>query len=63
MEYRLKEGVELRPYGPTSLVNNDNLTDEIAVYLLETGKAQPSDFENEPTAKKRGKNKTETTNE
>lgn len=49
-KYKLKEGVVLRPYGESSLIDNDNLTDELAVYFLETGKAQKEDFEtkNEP---------------
>lgn len=45
---KLKEGVVLRPYGPSSEITNESLTDEVAVYLLESGKAQESDFEVAP---------------
>lgn len=39
-KYELKDGVTLQPYGVNSLINNENLTDEIAEFLLETGKAE-----------------------
>lgn len=51
-KYKLKEGVVLRPYGESSLIDNDNLTDELAVYFLETGKAQKEDFEDFEDSKK-----------
>lgn len=44
-KYKLKEGVELRPNGPGTLITNENLTDAIAEYLLEQGRAKPEDFE------------------
>lgn len=44
-KYKLKEGVELRPYGANSLITNDNLTDSIAEHLLSTNKADTKDFE------------------
>lgn len=55
MQYKLKEGVELHPYGEDSLINNDNLTDAIAEYLIESGRATAEDFEpaeDEPVKKK-----------
>jgi len=39
-KYELKDGITLQPYGVNSLINNENLTDEIAEFLLETGKAE-----------------------
>jgi hypothetical protein len=36
-KYELKEGVVLRPFG-TGTITNDNLTDDIAEWLLESGK-------------------------
>lgn len=44
-KYKLKEGVELRPNGPGTLITNENLTDAIAEYLLEQGRAKLEDFE------------------
>lgn len=43
-KYTLKEGVIIRPYGVNSLIDNNNLTDEIAVFLIETGKAEKESF-------------------
>lgn len=43
--YRLKDGVEIRPFGPSSLITNENLTDAMAEYLIESGKASEEDFE------------------
>ena len=43
-KYKLKEGVELRPYGPNTQITNENLTDAIAMFLIETGKAKKEDF-------------------
>lgn len=43
-KYELKDGITLQPYGVNSLINNENLTDEIAEFLLETGKAELKDF-------------------
>ena len=46
--YKLKEGITLRPFGETSLINNDNLTDTLAAWLLETGRASAEDFADTP---------------
>lgn len=43
-KYKLKEGVVLRPFG-TGAITNDNLTDDIAEWLLENGKATQDQFE------------------
>ena len=43
--YKLKEGVILRPFGSLSQIDNSNLTDEIAKFLLSNGRAKESDFE------------------
>lgn len=50
---KLKEGVEIRPFGASSLINNENLTDNIALYLLESGKADKEDFEELPKLKQK----------
>lgn len=44
-KYKLKEGVVINPFGLSSVIDNDNLTDEIAEYLIESGKASKEDFE------------------
>lgn len=44
-KYILKEGVEIRPFGSGSLIEKHTLTDEIAEYLIETGRATKEDFE------------------
>ena len=60
-KYKLKEGVVLNPFGEDSLINNDNLTDTIAEYLLSVGRASEEDFDIEKdespavTATKKGK--------
>lgn len=43
-KYILKEGVILRPYGTSSKIDNDNLTDTIAELLIKKGKAKQEDF-------------------
>lgn len=43
-EYELKDGVILRPFGENSLIDNNNLTDTIAKFLLEQGRAKLTDF-------------------
>lgn len=53
--YKLKEGVELHPFGASTTINNSNLTDDIAQWLLENGKASPEDFETLPKEKKTSK--------
>jgi len=54
--YRLKEGIELHPCGENSLINNDNLTDAIAEFLIESGRASLEDFEPlEGVQKEKGK--------
>ena len=55
-KYKLKEGLILRPYGVNSALTNDNLTDEIAEFLIETNKANKEDFIITTTIKKQVKN-------
>lgn len=43
--YKFKEGFEV-VYSSISKINNDNLTDEIALHLLAKGTVKESDFEN-----------------
>lgn len=43
--YKLKKEIVLRPFGSLSKIDNDNLTDEIAEFLLKNGRAKESDFE------------------
>lgn len=59
--YKLKEGVEIYPNGKAfGKITNENLTDAIAEYLLESGKAQESDFESlEKKEKKQNKKEQE----
>lgn len=42
-KYELKEGVVLRPFG-TGTITNENLTDDVAEWLLEKGVAKPEHF-------------------
>ena len=44
-KYKLKEGVILSPCGGNSKIDNSNLADDIAEYLLEQGRASLDDFE------------------
>jgi len=55
-KYTLKEGIELQPFGETSKIDNSNLTDAIAEYLIEAGRANEEDFIIE-TVKQTNKNK------
>lgn len=41
---RIKEGTVLRPFGPSSSLQGE-ISDEMAKYLIESGKAKESDFE------------------
>lgn len=43
--YKFKEGFEV-VYSSISKINNDNLTDELALHLLAKGTVKESDFEN-----------------
>lgn len=43
-KYKLKEGIILRPYGVSSEINNENITDEIALTLIKNGKAKRTHF-------------------
>jgi hypothetical protein len=43
-KYKLKEGIVLRPFG-TGTITNENLTDDVAEWLLENGKATQDQFE------------------
>jgi len=45
---KLKEEKFLTPFGEKSRIDNSNITDEIATYLLESGKAVEEDFEELP---------------
>jgi len=58
-KYKLKEGIVLHPNGASSLIDNSNLTDELAEYFLKTGKATIDQFETEQggTRKEFKKNK------
>lgn len=49
--YKFKEGFEV-VYSYHSKINNDNLTDEIALHLLAKGTVKESDFETLKTEKK-----------
>jgi len=42
---KLKEGVELQPYGERSQVFAGEIANSTAQFFLESGKAQPEDFE------------------
>ncbi len=42
---KLKEGVELQPYGERSQVFAGEIDNNTAQFFLESGKAQPEDFE------------------
>ena len=44
-KYKLKEGVVIFPYGSNTKIDKNNLTDEIAEYLLATKKATLEQFE------------------
>lgn len=62
-KYKLKEGVVLHPSGKASRIDNTNLTDELAEYFLQTGKATADQFEveegiqSEQKENKKNKNK------
>lgn len=45
---KLKEGVVLRPFGPSSAIDEKNITDENATFMLESGRASEDDFETLP---------------
>jgi hypothetical protein len=47
---KLKEGVELQPYGERSKVFSGEIDNQSALYFLESGKASPEDFEELPSA-------------
>lgn len=34
MNYKIKEGIEFRPYGDASLITSEQLTDELAEYFI-----------------------------
>jgi hypothetical protein len=44
-KYILKEGFELAPFGEDSKIDANNITDAIAEYLIEVGRASLDDFE------------------
>jgi hypothetical protein len=44
-KYILKDGFELTPFGEDSKIDASNITDTIAEYLIEVGRASLSDFE------------------
>jgi len=50
---KLKKNTVIHPFGPASNIDNSNITDNIAVYLLESGKATEEDFEELPAEKKK----------
>lgn len=41
---KLKDGVTLHPFGLASVIDNSNLTNEIATLLLKKGRAKKEDF-------------------
>jgi hypothetical protein len=44
-KYQLKEGVVIYPFGEQcQAISNENITDEIAEYLIESKKAKKEDF-------------------
>ena len=51
-KYKLKDGVVLRPYGIKSVIDNSNLTDDIAELCISKGKATKEDFIIKSTTKK-----------
>jgi len=55
---KFKSGVEIRPFGQSSLIGPKDLTDEIATWLLDSERATKEDFETLP---KGWKEKTKTT--
>lgn len=56
-KYKLKDGVICKPYGINSLLTNDNITDNIAEFLINTNKAKKEDFIITKTKIKNGNNK------
>lgn len=42
---RFKKGFVVRPFGATSKIDNSNLTDEIAGFLLDSGRVTKDAFE------------------
>jgi len=42
---KLKDGIELKSYGETSTPFKGEVADDVAAYLIESGKAKESDFE------------------
>lgn len=42
---KLKDNIELRPYGINSTPFKGEVADDVAAFLIESGKAQPEDFE------------------
>ena len=44
-KYILKEGITLHPFGETTNIDNTNLTDTIAEFLIESERATLEDFE------------------
>ena len=55
-KYTLKEGVVLKPYGASSLIDNSNITDAIAEMLIAKGRAKKEDFKQITITKKPKKN-------
>lgn len=42
---KLKDNIELTPYGINSTPFKGEVADDVATFLIESGKAQPEDFE------------------
>lgn len=58
---KLKDNVVLRPFGLNSCIDNSNITNDIAKWLLDNGKAKKEDFEILPKQEEKEK-KTNTKN-
>ena len=43
-KYKFKEGKSCLFYGAANVIDNSNLTDKVAEYLIESGKASKEDF-------------------
>jgi len=54
-KYILKEGIVLHPNGAQSKLDNSNITDTIALMLIEKGRANESDFIKQKQTKQKNK--------
>ncbi len=56
-KYKLKKGIVLHPYGKMSRLDNSNLTDEIAEFMIKNGRAKKTDFIIKKNTIKNGNNR------